>query len=460
MFYIKFFINKNDNNLFNLIVYNVNKIIMNSLNIKNVFKPFLSDENAKANFLNTNAIYKKKNQFKKIFKSKKKEILTLFDVKKTVFKQIRIKPLALKKFEKGLKNYFFGKDGIITQKCPLLQNIYKQNRNSIDFKLKINLSKNEFLNDKNNIHMKYILQRSSNFSLDENNNNNNNYYQPKKSYFSLNKNPKNNLILQKNKSENDFFSYSMKNKMNNNNNNNPKTNSLILFSKNSFNKINSNLFNSSNIKSRNKQINKDIKKIFKTTDCFDYLNSEELENKKKLIKLKIKKEENLKKEINKTKKILSYNLSYLDKPYKKNTTKLCNIIDNATIVFKSPKKEKIKKEYEIIFDKKLKSKKKIKMKNFLKQMENINDEDEIKKLTENLNKYNEKFQTDLIDKIIKKFPKYYKKRKIHLSPDINFKHIKLNKMQIYRRNILNNNYNKLNKMSFSLDLHKRKIGLI
>ena len=460
MFYIKFFINKNDNNLFNLIVYNVNKIIMNSLNIKNVFKPFLLDENAKANFLNTNAIYKKKNQFKKIFKSKKKEILTLFDVKKTVFKKIRIKPLALKKFEKGLKNYFFGKDGIITQKCPLLQNIYKQNRNSIDFKLKINLSKNEFLNDKNNIHMKYILQRSSNFSLDENNNNNNNYYQPKKSYFSLNKNPKNNLILQKNKSENDFFSYSMKNKMNNNENNNPKTNSLILFSKNSFNKINSNLFNSSNIKSRNKQIDKDIKKIFKTTDCFDYLNSEELENKKKLIKLKIKKEENLKKEINKTKKILSYNLSYLDKPYKKNTTKLCNIIDNATIVFKSPKKEKIKKEYEIIFDKKLKSKKKIKMKNFLKQMENINDEDEIKKLTENLNKYNEKFQTDLIDKIIKKFPKYYKKRKIHLSPDINFKHIKLNKMQIYRRNILNNNYNKLNKMSFSLDLHKRKIGLI
>ena len=71
--------------------------------------------------------------------------------------------------------------------------------------------------------------------------------------------------------------------------------------------------------------------MFKTTDCLDYLTSEELENKKKLIKLKIKKEENLKKEINKTKKILSYNLSYLDKPYKKNVTKLCNIIDNASI---------------------------------------------------------------------------------------------------------------------------------
>ena len=82
MFYIKFFINKNDNNLFNLIVYNVNKIIMNSLNIKNVFKPFLSDENAKANFLNTNAIYKKKNQFKKIFKSKKKKFLHYLMLKK------------------------------------------------------------------------------------------------------------------------------------------------------------------------------------------------------------------------------------------------------------------------------------------------------------------------------------------------------------------------------------------
>ena len=67
---------------------------------------------------------------------------------------------------------------------------------------------------------------------------------------------------------------------------------------------------------------------------------------------------------------------------------------------------------------------------------------------------------DLIDKIIKKYPKYYKKRKIHLSPDINFKHIKLDKLQIYRRDILNKNYNKLYKMSFSLDFHKRNIVLI
>ena len=101
------------------------------------------------------------------------------------------------------------------------------------------------------------------------------------------------------------------------------------------------------------------------------------------------------------------------------------------------------------------------MKKFLKQIENVKDEeDEIKKLTENINKYNENFQEDLIDKIIKKYPKYYKKIKIQLSPDIKFKHIKLNKIQIYRRNILNNNYNKLYKMSFSLDLHKKNIGLI
>ena len=451
---------------------------MNNLKIKNVFKPFLSDENANINFINTNVFYKKKNQFNKTFKNKKKEIFKLFNIKKTVFKQIIIKPLSLQNFEKGLKKYFFGREGIVTKKCPILQNIYKQHRDSREFKLKINLGKNEFLNDNSSIqkeHMKHILKHSSNFSLDENKNINY-YYKPRQSYFSLNKNPKNNLnslFLQKNKSEKNFFSYSIKNKINNNNenNNNPKTNSLIISSKNSFNlkeninhyKINSDLFNSSNNKSRNQKIKKDLKKMFKTTDCLDYLSFEELENKKKLIKLKIKKEENLKKEIKNTKKILSYNLSYLDKPYKKNVIKLCNIIDNASIVFKSPQKEKIKKEYEIIFDKKLKSKKNIKMKKFLKQIENIKDEEEkndIKKLIDNIKKHNEYFQMDLIDKIIKKYPKYYKKRKIHLSPDINFKHIKLDRLQIYRRDILNKNYNKLYKMSFSLDFHKRNIGLI
>ena len=447
---------------------------MNNLKIKNVFKPFLSDENANINFINTHVLYKKKNQFNKTFKNKKKAIFKLFNIKKTVFKQIIIKPLALQNFEKGLKKYFFGREGIVTKQSPLLQSIYRQNRNSREFKLKINLGKNEFLDDNNNIqkeNMKHIFKHSSNFSLDENKNNINDYYKPRQSYFSLNKNPKNNLnslFLQKNKSEKNFFSYSIKN---NNENNNPKTNSLIISSKNSFNvkeninlnKINSDLFNFTNIKSRNQKEIKDIKKMFKTTDCLDYLTSEELENKKKLIKLKIKKEENLKKEINKTKKILSYNLSYLDKPYKKNVTKLCNIIDNASIVFKSPEKEKIKKEFEIIFDKKLKSKKKIKMKKFLKQIENINDEEEkndIKKLIDNIKKHDENYQPDLIDKIIKKYPKYYKKRKIHLSPDINFKRIKLDKLQIYRRDILNKNYNKLYKMSFSLDFHKRNIGLI
>ena len=447
---------------------------MNNLKIKNVFKPFLSDENANINFINTHVLYKKKNQFNKTFKNKKKAIFKLFNIKKTVFKQIIIKPLALQNFEKGLKKYFFGREGIVTKQSPLLQSIYKQNRNSREFKLKINLGKNEFLDDNNNIqkeNMKHIFKHSSNFSLDENKNNINDYYKPRQSYFSLNKNPKNNLnslFLQKNKSEKNFFSYSIKN---NNENNNPKTNSLIISSKNSFNvkeninlnKINSDLFNFTNIKSRNQKEIKDIKKMFKTTDCLDYLTSEELENKKKLIKLKIKKEENLKKEIKNTKKILSYNLSYLDKPYKKNVIKLCNIIDNASIVFKSPQKEKIKKEYEIIFDKKLKSKKNIKMKKFLKQIENIKDEEEkndIKKLIDNIKKHNEYFQMDLIDKIIKKYPKYYKKRKIHLSPDINFKHIKLDRLQIYRRDILNKNYNKLYKMSFSLDFHKRNIGLI
>ena len=229
----------------------------NQTPIKEIFNTFLPNENIrnlkilkhnKSRSINLNNSRNKKhydlNEFKKNFKNNKKEINSLFNLKNSIFKEMnKDKPKSLKRFEKGLKKIFFGKNGYITEKIPFLKNIYKPKRiySSIGINTKIYAGQLDFMDLKNNIKSSYgnrlmenkraMLSRSANFSIalsnfdklnakymskitektDKNNiknNGNNNYNNIQKNI---------NMLLNKNEnyfSENDI---NYKNKINNNN---------------------------------------------------------------------------------------------------------------------------------------------------------------------------------------------------------------------------------------------------
>ena len=229
----------------------------NQTPIKEIFNTFLPNENIrnlkilkhnKSRSINLNNSRNKKhydlNEFKKNFKNNKKEINSLFNLKNSIFKEMnKDKPKSLKRFEKGLKKIFFGKNGYITEKIPFLKNIYKPKRiySSIGINTKIYAGQLDFMDLKNNIKSSYgnrlmenkraMLSRSANFSIalsnfdklnakymskitektDKNNiknNGNNNYNNIQKNI---------NMLL--NKDENYFSENNInyKNKINNNN---------------------------------------------------------------------------------------------------------------------------------------------------------------------------------------------------------------------------------------------------
>ena len=173
------------------------EIVNNETPIKEIFNTFLPNENIKnLNFSKHNKSYSinlnnsrnfnnKKynlNEFKKNFKNNKKEINSLFNLKNTIFiKMTNDKPKSLKRFEKGLKKIFFGKNGYITEKIPFLRNIYKPKRiySSIGINTKIYAGQLDFMDLKNNIKGAYgnrlmenkraMLSRSANFSIAKSN---------------------------------------------------------------------------------------------------------------------------------------------------------------------------------------------------------------------------------------------------------------------------------------------------
>ena len=163
----------------------------NETPIKEIFNTFLPNENIrnlkflkhnKSRSINLNNSRNQKqyylNEFKKNFKNNKKEINSLFNLKHSIFKEMnKDKPKSLKRFEKGLKKIFFGKNGYITEKIPFLKNIYKPKRiySSIGINTKIYAGQLDFMDLKNNIKSSYgnrlmenkraMLSRSANFSI-------------------------------------------------------------------------------------------------------------------------------------------------------------------------------------------------------------------------------------------------------------------------------------------------------
>ena len=146
---------------------------------KQVFYPFLSDENSNLGY--APYINLKKNQFSRDFKRTNKKFLSYFNIKNTIFKKMsNEKPPAYKKLIKGMKKFFFGPKGKITKKINFLKNIYKKKSNifNIGINTRIYAGTLDYLDskDKNTLSnrlyetKKKFLQRSSNFAIAENDN--------------------------------------------------------------------------------------------------------------------------------------------------------------------------------------------------------------------------------------------------------------------------------------------------
>lgn len=106
---------------------------------QNIFYPLLSEENPREviqpNHLENNKksvsyfLPKKKNEFLSKFRLKKHEIKSMFKIKNSVFDLIKSsKPPALKRLEKGMKQYFFGPDGIVANELLWFKKIYRKRR--------------------------------------------------------------------------------------------------------------------------------------------------------------------------------------------------------------------------------------------------------------------------------------------------------------------------------------------
>ena len=157
----------------------INNNILGATPRKQVFYPFLSDENS--NLRNVPYIKTKKNQFSRDLKTTNKKFLSYFNIKNTIFEKMsNEKPPAYKKLIKGMKKIFFGPKGLITKKINFLKNIYKKKNNifNIGINTRIYAGTLDYLDskDKNTLSnrlyetKKKFLQRSSNFAIAENDN--------------------------------------------------------------------------------------------------------------------------------------------------------------------------------------------------------------------------------------------------------------------------------------------------
>ncbi len=474
--------------------------------VKQVFRPFLSEENVKPklnlkkiNYTQTNQNkklkYKKSNELLSKIKKDKKEFKSFFKIKNTIFNEIKIdKPEALKKFEKGLKICFFGKDGYITKKVDCLKKIYKKKRNSIGIDTKIYAGTLDFLDLKSkktsyggrldDIKRSYLF-RSNNFSVARDR------FSRREALFIANnsKKKKNQRILSAQfnhkspfitdyKERNNFFNETMNILKNNAN----TINSISSFNESNFinsyrsipssakisknkkmqEKINKNRLHSPNKSSQEKNENKQNEdNIYSTCEYHNF---------KSDLYSPIYSPESIKfkKEINKTKKVLNEKIKTMESPIPQLEGELYEIIDrinefqNEEIIKKDFHKEKLKEDIFIITGIKLPEKKnKISTKNFLK--ETIEDKDTkyknaVYRFTKGLKNMDEKTALKCVEEITPYTPKKdYKKLNYNVKKKkvVEEKYFPDEKL----RSKCIENDKKMERLTFSLDKLKIRYGL-
>ena len=474
--------------------------------VKQVFRPFLSEENVKPklnlkkiNYTQTNQNkklkYKKSNELLSKIKKDKKEFKSFFKIKNTIFNEIKIdKPEALKKFEKGLKICFFGKDGYITKKVDCLKKIYKKKRNSIGIDTKIYAGTLDFLDLKSkktsyggrldDIKRSYLF-RSNNFSVARDR------FSRREAMFIANnsKKKRNQRILSaqyNNKSpfitdykeKNNFFNETMNILKNNFN----TINSISSINENFINsyrkipssakttkdkkkkqKINKNRLHSSSKSRQEKNENKQNEDNIYST--YEYHNF------KSDLYTPIHSAESIKfkKEINKTKKVLNEKIKTMESPIPQLEGELYEIIDrinefqNEEIIKKDFHKEKLKEDIFIITGIKLPEKKnKTTTKNFLK--ETIEDKDTkyknaVSRFTKGLKNMDEETALKCVEEITPYTPKKdFKKLNYNVKKKkkvVEEKYIPDEKL----RSKCVENDKKMERLTFSLDKLKVRYGL-
>ena len=474
--------------------------------VKQVFRPFLSEENVKpklnlkkVNYTQTNqnkkSKYKTSNELLNKIKKDKKEFKSFFKIKNTIFNEIKLdKPDSVKKFEKGLKLCFFGKEGYITKKVESLKKIYKKRRNSIGIDTKIYAGTLDFLDLKSkktsyggrldDIKRSYLF-RSNNFSVARDR------FSRREAMFIANnsKKKRNQRILSaqyNNKSpfitdykeKNNFFNETMNILKNNFN----TINSISSINENFINsyrkipssakttkdkkkkqKINKNRLHSSSKSRQEKNENKQNEDNIYST--YEYHNF------KSDLYTPIHSAESIKfkKEINKTKKALNEKIKTMESPIPQLEGELYEIIDrinefqNEEIIKKDFHKEKLKEDIFIITGIKLPEKKnKTTTKNFLK--ETIEDKDTkyknaVSRFTKGLKNMDEETALKCVEEITPYTPKKdFKKLNYNVKKKkkvVEEKYIPDEKL----RSKCVENDKKMERLTFSLDKLKVRYGL-
>ena len=478
--------------------------------VKQVFRPFLSEENVKPKLnlkkinytqttQNKKSKYKKSNELLQKIKKDKKEFKSFFKIKNTVFNEIKIdKPEALKKFEKGLKLCFFGKEGYITKKVDSLKRIYKKKRNSIGIDTKIYAGTLDFLDLKSkktsyggrldDIKRGYLF-RSNNFSVARDR------FSRREALFIANnsKKKKNQRILSAQinhkspfitdyKERNNFFNETMnilKNNFNTINNLSSFNNTNFINSYRSipssakttknkniqskfYKKINKNRINSPNKsrqeKNENKQNEDNIYSSYEyhnfNSDLYSPISSPET------IKYK--------KKLNKTKKELNEKIKTMESPIPQLEGELYEIIDrinefqNEEIIKQDFNKEKLKEDIYIITGIKLPEKKnKISAKKFLQETIENKDtkfKNAVSRFTKGLKNMDEETALKCVEEITPYTPKKdYKKLNYNVKKKkvVEEKYIPDEKL----RSKCIENDKKMERLTFSLDKLKVRYGL-
>ena len=474
--------------------------------VKQVFRPFLSEENVKpklnlkkVNYTQTNqnkkSTYKTSNELLNKIKKDNKEFKSFFKIKNTIFNEIKLdKPDSVKKFEKGLKFCFFGKEGYITKKVESLKKIYKKRRNSIGIDTIIYAGTLDFLDLKSkktsvggrldDIKRSYLF-RSNNFSVARDR------FSRREAMFIANnsKKKRNQRILSAQYNNKSPFITDYKERNN-------FFNETMNILKNNFNTINS-------ISSMNENFIKSYRNIPSSAKTTKNKKMQQKINKKRLLssnKSRQEKNENkqnedniystyeyhniksdlytpihsaesirFKKEINKTKKVLNEKIKTMESPIPQLEGELYEIIDrinefqNEEIIKKDFHKEKLKEDIFIITGIKLPEKKnKTTTKNFLK--ETIEDKDTkyknaVSRFTKGLKNMDEETALKCVEEITPYTPKKdYKKLNYNVKKKkkvVEEKYIRDEKL----RSKCVENDKKMERLTFSLDKLKVRYGL-
>ena len=478
--------------------------------IKNVFHPFLPNENLKEidinSMTNQNFILStptsnakkektllintkpKSNAFSSNLRKKTIEIKNLFNIKESVFHTIRsTKPPALIRLEKGMKEYFFGPKGIVSQNLKWYKKlITKKRQYSIGIYSKINFGSLAYL-DMNNTgtisnrkeqQRRTILEKSANFIINNGQFNTEIYRrdsQIKSTRKSINVN-ENTPQLHTQRHSKMHSIYRNNNTINSNNNSNKRSRNTIqnlpsLSIQLSDNET-SNTNNNNNINNKHHHtINNSSNNTYRYHSSL--FNTPYLSLRTQNQKLSLYKHNNSPHIVmpqqafpsllmKTTKKELNIKLDQVDNNYNKLGNKLFRLIDKSNtskpiIKDVKNKERKFAKDVEAILDAKVRKTSPAKTKQLYRNaIRSASCNKKYSLLSKTITKVNDETALQLADKLANKYVKKTKHGKFYIPKKRTY--VKYNyDMKI--RNKCVNNQEKMQKMTFSLDKLKQKYEL-